>query len=277
MRNIYFMASLATLLLVGCGKDDGSYKFENSESGTKAIFNATIDKIGSATRMTNQSWSTDDRIGITCIDINLPEYDQKNFQYVSNDQGAFSALDPLKEIWFLGANDYQVTAYYPYSGEAGAVPKSLSSITNTENQLPENQQKIDYLFASTTASRNNPNVNLTFSHRMSRLVVQFESVKDEENNPQIDLGTINCFLINVKQSGTFIPSTGVAVADDTDKAEDKNISQILNQANGYKLSLILYPQSSSSTKIDAILNILCSRFGRVVIQIRILLQLYNNS
>lgn len=254
MRNIYFMASLATLLLVGCGKDDGSYKFENSESGTKAIFNATIDKIGSATRMTNQSWSTDDRIGITCIDINLPEYDQKNFQYVSNDQGAFSALDPLKEIWFLGANDYQVTAYYPYSGEAGAVPKSLSSITNTENQLPENQQKIDYLFASTTASRNNPNVNLTFSHRMSRLVVQFESVKDEENNPQIDLGTINCFLINVKQSGTFIPSTGVAVADDTDKAEDKNISQILNQANGYKLSLILYPQSSSSTKIDAILK-----------------------
>lgn len=255
MKNIYFMASIATLLLAGCSKDDGAYKFENSETGAKAVINATIDKAGVATRMVDQTWSIGDEIGITCVDINLPEYDQKNFQYtLKDDQGAFTTVDPLKEIWFLGANDYQVTAYYPYSGEVGAVPKSLSNITNTENQLPENQQKIDYLFASTTASRNNPNVNLTFSHQMSRLVVQFESVKDEEDNPLIDLGTINCFLINVKQSGTFIPSTGIAVADDTDKAEDKNISQTLNKANGYKLSLILYPQSSTSTKIDAILK-----------------------
>lgn len=256
MKNIYFMASLATLLLAGCSKDDGSYKFENSETGAKAVFNATIDKVAPETRMVDQTWDIGDQIGITCLDKNLSDYDQKNFQYQFESTNSFKAVDPMKEIWFLGANDYQVTAYYPYAGEAGAVPKAIAAITNTENQSSKNQPNIDFLFASATASRENPNVNLTFSHQMSRLVVQFESQKAEgSDEPLVDLGTINTFLMNVKQSGTFIPSSGLAaVVDDAESIADNNIEQTLNEGNGYKLSFILFPQNCTNLKLDAILK-----------------------
>lgn len=258
MKNIYFMASLATLLLAGCGKDDGAYKFENSEPGVKAVFSASIDKTADVqkTRAIDQEWAIGDRIGITCTDSYSPEYDQKNFEYsTASTQGTFSATDPFNEIWFLGANTFQVSAYYPYSGKAGIVPNAISVKTSTENQLPESQPKIDFLFASTTASKENPNVDLKFFHKMSRLVVQFKSQEDAQGNPLItDLGVIDCFLMKIKQSGTFSPVTGIAVADATEKVGNNNIRQSATEENGYKLSLILFPQPEVNAQIDAILK-----------------------
>lgn len=255
MKNIYFMASLATLLLAGCSKDDGSYKFENSETGAKAVFNATIQSPGEIlSRAIDQTWTEEDSIGITCIDRNLPDYDQKNFKYLVK-QGKIVAADNLKEVWFLGNNNYEVTAYYPYAGTPGAVPKSIADTTSSKKQMPVNQPKLDYLFASATASQQNPNVNLQFSHRMSRLVVQFKSVQSEDGVDLVDLGSISCYLMNVRLTGTFIPSTGEALANTGDEeVDDKNISCTLNEDNGYKLSFILFPQPKINAQLDAILT-----------------------
>ena len=260
MKNIYFMTAFATLLLAGCGKDDGTYKFENSDPGAKAVFSATIDKPTdtSNTRAANQEWAIGDCIGITCTDSYAPDYDQKNFQYsTTTTQGTFAATNAFKEIWFLGNNTYQVSAYYPYSGTVDILPDKIAMQTSTEYQTKEKQPQIDFLFASSTASRENPNVGLTFSHRMSRLVVQFVSQKDADGNPLIDdLGTIDCFLIKVTQSGTFSPSTGIAIADATENLKDNNIRQTVtrNQADKHILSLILFPQNEVDAQIDAIMK-----------------------
>lgn len=259
MKNIYFMTAFATLLLAGCSKDDGSYKFENSAPGVKAVFNATIDKSADVpkARAADQAWTIGDRIGIICTDGYSPDYDQKNFEYsTSSTLGTFTAVSPFKEVWFLGDNTYNVSAYYPYSGVVDIIPDAIATTTSTENQLPQTQPKIDFLFASTTASRENPNVNLEFFHKMSRLVVQFKSQVDADGNPLIsDLGTIDCFLVKVKQGGTFNPTTGIAVANTTDdNSGSKNIRQTTTKENSYKMSLILFPQPSVNAQIDAILK-----------------------
>lgn len=257
MRNIYFMASLATLLLVGCGKDDGSYKFENSEPGSKAIINGTINEATDIpkSRAANQFWAVGDKIGITCLDSHSPNYDQKNFGYTTSSvNGEFTAITPSNEIWFLGANTFQVSAYYPYTGAAGIIPNIIEKETNTENQLLENQPNIDFLVASTTASRENPCVDLTFFHKMSRLVIQFKSQQGPNGEPLIsDMGTIDCYLMKVIKTGNFNPITGIATADEKDKSTDNNIRQTVNKENGYKLSLILYPQPKINAQLDAIL------------------------
>lgn len=258
MKNIYFMIAFAALLLAGCGKDDGSYKFENSEPGAKAVFNAAIDRPTETnrTRAVNQEWTIDDCIGITCSDSYSPDYDQKNYPYCTTTaQGNFTAKNSFKEIWLLGANTYQITAYYPYSGTIDIVPDKLAMQTTTEYQTKEKQPQIDFLFASGTASRENPNVDLTFYHRMSRLVIQFVSQTDADGNPLIeDLGIIDCFLMKVKQSGTFNPTTGIAVADITENANNNNIRQTLNGENKHTLSLILFPQTELDAQIDAIMK-----------------------
>lgn len=258
MRNIYFMTAFATLLLAGCGKDDGAYKFENSEPGVKAVFNAAINRPTETNkaRAVNQEWAIGDCIGITCRDNHSPDYDQKNFPYSTTTvQGNFTAKNSFKEIWFLGANTYQVTAYYPYSGTVDIVPDKLAMQTSTEFQTKEKQPQVDFLFASGAASRENPSVDLSFYHRMSRLVVQFVSQTDADGNPLIeDLGIIDCFLMKVKQSGTFDPTTGIAVADAIDSAKDNNIRQTLNKGNKHVLSLILFPQTELDAQIDAIMK-----------------------
>lgn len=257
MKNIYFMTAVAALLLASCGNDDGNYKFENSDPGAKAIINGTIDEATDVTksRAVDAKWAIGDRIGITCLDSYSPNYDQKNFAYeTSSENGTFTSVNRLNEIWFLGANTFQVSAYYPYTGSAGIIPNVITTETNTENQLPENQPKIDFLYASTTASQENPNVNLQFSHKMSHLVMQFKSQEDANGNPLIpDLGTIDCYLMKVIKTGGFDPATGIAAATTLDQSNDKNIRQRISQANGYRLSLILYPQPEVDARLDAIL------------------------
>lgn len=262
MKNIYFMASLATLLLAGCSKDDGSYKFENSEPGVKAAISATIDGLIETpkSRAADETWSVGDLIGISCTDNYSENHDQKNFEYQATDvNGNFQAVDRFKEIWFLGANEFQVTAYYPYTGVPGVIPNKQSAITSSEYQTVANQPKIDYLFASTKASYENPSVNLSFYHKMSRLVIKFVSQTESDGTPIIpNLGVIDCYLVNVKQSGTFDPTTGTAIADkqNSDAVINRNIYQQTNEANKHTLSLILFPQPEiTNARVDAVMKI----------------------
>lgn len=262
MKNIYFMASLATLLLAGCSNDDGTPKFENSEPGAKATINAIIDGLMDTpkTKAVDETWTVGDQIGISCTDNYTEIYEQKNFAYkATTANGDFEAVDRLKEIWFLGTNEYQITAYYPYTGAIGIVPNKQAMITNTEYQTPEKQPQIDFLFATAKASYENPAVNFSFFHKMSRLQVQFVSQKDPDSGDPIisNLGTIDCYLVNVTQSGTFDPATGTAIADvkNNEEVKDKNVYQQVNAGNGHKLSLILFPQPEiSNARIDAVLK-----------------------
>ena len=81
--------------------------------------------------------------------------------------------------------------------------------TTSDKQTQEKQMSIDFLYATTEAGRNNPDVNFAFSHQMSRIDFSFEG-KDG-----LTLDDITYTLIGLKLKGTFNTIDGTtAVVED---------------------------------------------------------------
>ena len=117
MKNISSMAALAALLLVSCGQDT-DVKFAGDE-GAKVTFSASINEQNSqdVSRVTGVTWDDGDEVSISCGPT------QKNVFYRYNAaDNSFTAINRFDEIWLLGNEEYDVTAYYPHVGEEGTVP-----------------------------------------------------------------------------------------------------------------------------------------------------------
>lgn len=179
MKNISSMAALAALLLVSCGQDT-DVKFAGDE-GAKVTFSASINEQNSqdVSRVTGVTWDDGDEVSISCGPT------QKNVFYRYNAaDNSFTAINRFDEIWLLGNEEYDVTAYYPHVGEEGTVPPVQTVEITSENQdTPEERAAFDFLYASTKATKAEPNVHLNFNHAMSRVNLKFVPGTDPEGNP----------------------------------------------------------------------------------------------
>lgn len=150
MKNISSMAALAALLLVSCGQDT-DVKFAGDE-GAKVTFSASINEQNSqdVSRVTGVTWDDGDEVSISCGPT------QKNVFYRYNAaDNSFTAINRFDEIWLLGNEEYDVTAYYPHVGEEGTVPPVQTVEITSENQdTPEERAAFDFLYASTKANGN---------------------------------------------------------------------------------------------------------------------------
>lgn len=157
MKNISSMAALAALLLVSCGQDT-DVKFAGDE-GAKVTFSASINEQNSqdVSRVTGVTWDDGDEVSISCGPT------QKNVFYRYNAaDNSFTAINRFDEIWLLGNEEYDVTAYYPHVGEEGTVPPvQIVEITSENQDTPEERAAFDFLYASTKATKAEPNVHLT--------------------------------------------------------------------------------------------------------------------
>lgn len=187
MKNISSMAALAALLLVSCGQDT-DVKFAGDE-GAKVTFSASINEQNSqdVSRVTGVTWDDGDEVSISCGPT------QKNVFYRYNAaDNSFTAINPFDEIWLLGNEEYDVTAYYPHVGEEGTVPPvQIVEITSENQDTPEERAAFDFLYASTKATKAEPNVHLNFNHAMSRVNLKFVPGTDPEGNP-VTLTDIDC-------------------------------------------------------------------------------------
>lgn len=111
------------------------------------------------------------------------------------------------------------------------------------DQSPENLPAIDYLWAQQTAQSSDPKVDFRFSHRMSRLILNFKA----------GAGTalpngLTYTLTQLATEGTFDTSTGEAKATGTvSKLENLPTSTIGRQITGIA---ILWPQAVSSMHLQ---------------------------
>jgi len=236
LKSTYVISALGVLILAGCSTDikENDFKF-TGDDGVKVTFSAVIDEQQGSqlnkSRATETSWEVGDSIGITCGNK------QVNVQYkYSGDAGNyFYAKNDRKEIWLLGTEEYQVSAYSPYSGEDGKEEPTFVLQTSSENQATEElRKKIDYLYASGTANFENPNVELAFSHVMSRIVLKFVP------GDLPALSDIDCYVLGLKLDGTFNPNTGVTSVNEDAVTEQFN--QVLTDENDHTLTGFFLPQ-----------------------------------
>lgn len=229
----------AVFLFAGCEKEN-----ENTVDNqpVKARITSVID--GMATRAAGTAWAANDRIGI---------YAEKGGQLIRTNapyiteagDGTFTAGG--KEFYFEDKQQVDFSAYYPFEGTDGTAPGTSGVISKTitaADQTPDAQQKIDYLFAGqTTGSSANPNVQFSFDHCMSRIVLKFLP-----GNGVNSLDDIEYTLDGILPAGTFDTRTGKAAADVATTAAPLTLSVPGNAATELTSALIFFPQKSNDDK-----------------------------
>lgn len=243
MKNISFMAVFAAFLLASC-KQDAEVKFAGEE-GAKVTFSASINEQNAqdVSRVSGVTWDDGDVVSISCG----PTQHNVSYRYNAADN-SFTSVNRFDEIWLLGNEEYDVTAYYPFRGEEGTTPPVQSVEITTENQAnAEERVKYDFLYAATKATKAEPNVHLSFNHVMSRVNLKFVPGTDPDGNP-VTLTNIECYLVGMKLKGTFDTTTGVAaVAED---AELGDLRQILTADNEYTFTAYLLPQTIGAEGLE---------------------------
>lgn len=233
----------AAFLLAGCEKEN-----ENTVDNqpVKARITSTID--GMTTRAAGTAWAAGDRIGIYALNEEANIL-RTNTPYVTTaGDGVFTAEG--EEFYFPNIDNVVFNAYYPFEGTDGTLPgangtsNTISKTITAADQAPDAQPNIDYLFAaSITASSANPNVQFRFDHCMSRIVLKFLP-----GDGITALDDIEYTLEGILPAGTFITSSGYAIADAATPAAPLTMSVPGNAAAELTSALIFFPQQSDDDK-----------------------------
>lgn len=167
------------------------------------------------TRVSNTQWDKGDAIGVSAAG-------KTNVEFVTaNGDGNFEGT-----LWLLGGDAQTVTAYYPYSETVTADNAAISF------ESPE-----DYMWASVSdVTRDNPQADLRFAHKMSKLSFTIINKAVEEGKQTI--GTIK--VTGAVVSGTFDTVSGVVTTGTTTGSVSADFT--LSAATG----IILPPQTTTS-------------------------------
>lgn len=243
LTGLFAATAAAVILLTGCEKEN-----ENTVDNrpVKARITSTID--GMATRAAGTAWAAGDRIGIYAVNGDgMPI--RTNTPYITTEgDGVFTAGG--EEFYFQDKREVQFSAYYPFEGTDGTFPgengtsSTIRKTITADDQTPDEQPKIDYLYAgSTAASSAHPNVKFQFNHCMSRIVLKFLP-----GDGIAALDDIKYTLDGILPAGTFTTYNGYAIADDATPAEPLTMSVPGSAATELTSALIFFPQKSADDK-----------------------------
>ena len=217
-----FLALGCGLMLTACSNEDmaGNLLQEPIEARVSA-------SIGSmATRAYDTTWENGDAIGITGGGYTDVRYVHSNGSWTVDE-----ASDP---IFFQPPHDVDFTAYYPQGAETANVTIGANTA----------QRKIDFLYGTGRGGvRTDGVVDFSFSHRMSRLVLNFIA------GPGVDLADLSGYtLLGLSMIGSFDTATGEAKATGT-------ASDLTMDATGItSSSLILFPQAGYEATLEVVLG-----------------------
>lgn len=250
MKKIFILA-ITTFVLTSCNND---VNFD--EKPVSAKITATIGDI-IISRASDQSWEPNDSIGISSI-VGGNEVPYFNVKYITKKGDGFFEGTPL---YFY--KPMTLTAYYPYNGKKD-VPLGIDGIieasTRPADQLPEYQSAIDFMWDYKTGiTASHPNVDFTFTHKMSKITFVFQSspeLKDQTGKViagPVDVEDMINYKINeLVLDGTFNTKTGLCSVKSDASPESLSIDVTDVIDNQAVLPIIVFPQSLSggSTTLD---------------------------
>lgn len=243
---------IAAMLAAGCSEEN--YDPAGNASNA-AVITASIGKADNvaSTRASNTAWDAGDCIGISASSTK-GKTNYVNIRY-QTDGSVFhpvpGATGEDNTIYFQDTSPTEFTAYYPCEGVNGTKPGSEGILTKeitATDQSPANLPAIDYLWAQQTAQSSSPEVDFLFSHRMSRIILNFKAgdgVVFPAEGPTYT-------LTGVATAGTFDISTGEAKATGTASTLENLPASITGgQPTG---TVILWPQAANAVRLQLTLN-----------------------
>ena len=261
IKKKYLIFAAAALTLTACSNDD-----ENLNGGPVAA-QVTAGIGGVQTRASGTVWENGDAIGISTTSQTQTSY--VNMKYTTSGDGNFTHAADLggeaSGIFFQDA-DETVTfcAYYPYDEDSneGSRPEEEGIITDVTTTDQTKQSTFDFLFATgATASKSQPTVsfnntvkeNTSFTHRMSRLVLNITTDANAGfTASDVAQGTYS--LSGIKHSGTFNTQDGKATATGDPTTDWKITAANTGTGDEFTYSMIFYPQQNASLTFKATIN-----------------------
>ena len=254
------VAAISLLLTAGCSGEENE---PGGNTSNAAIITASVGKADNvaSTRASETAWDAGDCIGISTSSTSTKgKTNYINIRY-QTDGNVFSpvpgAAGEDNTIYFQGTSPMEFTAYYPCQGANGTKPGNNGIITRTltaADQSTANLPDIDYLWAQKTAQSSNPKVDFLFSHRMSRLVLNFKAGAGVSLPPD----GLAYTLTGLVQEGAFDTSTGEAKATGSTPADLTGLpttptttTTATGQTTG---TTILWPQAANSVRLQLTLN-----------------------
>lgn len=219
-NKFYLLAAATALFLSACNNEE----VPGTQESDLARFTGSIE--GVKTRAYDTTWENGDAIGIIGGGYT-------DIRYVHHN-GLWAVEDASGPILFQTPDNVDFTAYYPQGAET-------TDVTIGANTA---QRKIDFLYGTGTGGvRTDGVVDFSFSHRMSRLVLNFIA------GPGVDLADLSGYTLSgLSMTGSFDTATGTAYA--TGAASDLTMD-----ATGItSSSLILFPQEGYEATLKVALG-----------------------
>ncbi|MBQ3070527.1 MAG: fimbrillin family protein [Tidjanibacter sp.] len=184
---------ITLLVCAGCVNED----FKGPDRvGVDLLIEA---EIGAEQTSDKTGWVSGDMIGVSIA--GLDGYaTSTNVPYCYNEtENNFVAAD--KQIYLKGARQ-DFTAYYPYVKSDNTHPVGVSVYAGEERQTESEWGKLDYLYATASATRNEPSAKFTFNHVMGQLLLHF----DVEGGFS---GELSYTISGLKVDGEFDTANGI--------------------------------------------------------------------
>ena len=216
------------ILSISCTKDDPV---------AENLMEFSFDHPG-ATKVTDTNFEQNDKVGIYIATAGNTLEGAGN--YITNNKLTYDGTkwNPEHQM-FWNTGRYDVYAYYPYVASVPSVSDMPLSVSQEQN-IVQNYMESDFLWASKTdiMASNSP-VNMTFSHKMSRIYMTLVPGEDYSGEIPEDA---QVFVHNVITEATVDLNVGIVTIND--RADSKTL-QARNMGNN-RYSAIIVPQRISS-------------------------------
>lgn len=260
----FFMLAALALSATACSNDNDTTTYGPREAVITAGINTPV------TRANGSTWETDNiGVMVTAAPSSEMENIYKNVQYAttseSSDAATFTASTGAG-IFFQDASEtVTFAAYGPYqtSDNAATLPGSngvISDISTTDQSTREKQKDFDFIYASgATATNSSYTVqfqgNNAFSHKMSRLIIQFKADPNAGFDATEVSNSGSTYAVSgLYHAGTFNVIDGTAVSTGTTTSNwslnDNSLrTETGTSATTATFTSILYPQDHTSSDL----------------------------